>query len=432
MQILQNLKQRWEEVEKPFLIHNDRSLSFNEIINQTSIDLSQIKDGDVVALVGDFDPQTILTLLLLIDKKAIIAPLTKETKSQHEYFFKSAIVDIVIENNQIRRIKNNNQHKLIEKLRANNNPGLILFSTGTTGHPKAILHDLTLFIKRFETPRPTLKTINFLLFDHIGGLNTLLHTLFNKGTIISTKSRSVERILDKCNKHNVEVLPTTPTFLRMMLMSGLVPKNVPNSLKIITYGTERMDQPTLDLLCKHLPNIDFRQTFGMSELGIVRVKSKARNSLFMKIGGEGVETRVIKGVLEIRSASRMLGYLNADSPFDKDGWYCTKDVVEKNGDYYMITGRTSETINVGGLKFMASEVERIVLQFEGIELAKVESKTNPITGQHVELIVQPTNDTILKKSKLRSYLSENLPSHMTPKRIKISEVSIGHRFKKGN
>jgi non-ribosomal peptide synthetase component E (peptide arylation enzyme) len=128
----------------------------------------------------------------------------------------------------------------------------------------------------------------------------------------------------------------------------------------------------------------------------------------------------------------MLGYLNADSPFDKDGWYCTKDVVEKNGDYYMITGRTSETINVGGLKFMASEVERIVLQFEGIELAKVESKTNPITGQHVELIVQPTNDTILKKSKLRSYLSENLPSHMTPKRIKISEVSIGHRFKKGN
>ena len=34
-----------------------------------------------------------------------------------------------------------------------------------------------------------------------------------------------------------------------------------------------MDQPTLDALCKILPNIDFRQTFGMSELGIVRVKA---------------------------------------------------------------------------------------------------------------------------------------------------------------
>ena len=66
--------------------------------------------------------------------------------------------------------------------------------------------------------------------------------------------------------------------------------------RIITYGTERMDQPTLDGLCELLPNIEFRQTFGMSELGIVRVKSESSNSLFMKIGGEGVETKVMNNV----------------------------------------------------------------------------------------------------------------------------------------
>ena len=53
---------------------------------------------------------------------------------------------------------------------------------------------------------------------------------------------------------------------------------------------------------------------GCPSLGIVRVKSEARNSLFMKVGGEGVETRVVDTVLEIRSATRMLGYLNAASP----------------------------------------------------------------------------------------------------------------------
>ena len=57
-----------------------------------------------------------------------------------------------------------------------------------------------------------------------------------------------------------------------------------NTLKL-SHGTERMDQPTLDALCEQLPKIDFRQTYGMTELGVVRVKSKARNSLFMKIGG---------------------------------------------------------------------------------------------------------------------------------------------------
>ena len=66
-------------------------------------------------------------------------------------------------------------------------------------------------MKRFETSTNT-KTINFLLFDHIGGLNTLLHTLFNKGTVVAPKSRSVPDILETCKMHQIEVLPTTPTF----------------------------------------------------------------------------------------------------------------------------------------------------------------------------------------------------------------------------
>jgi acyl-CoA synthetase (AMP-forming)/AMP-acid ligase II len=430
MKILEDLKERWQGIGYPFLVHSTGELRFSEIAKQESIDLSDVKSGDVVALIGDFNPQSILTLLQLIDKNVILVPLTIDTKLQHDYFFKSALVDLVIEEGLVRRIKHNSKHKYIEKLRIEEHAGLVLFSTGTTGRPKAILHDLTLFMQRFETPRPTLKTINFLLFDHIGGLNTLLHTLFNKGTVVAPKSRSVEDILATCDRHKIEVLPTTPTFLRMMLMSGLIPESFPESLRIITYGTERMDQPTLDALCELLPHVDFRQTFGMSELGIVRVKSEARNSLFMKIGGEGVKTRVVNNVLEIHSQTRMLGYLNAESPFDKDGWYNTQDIVEEQRGYYKVTGRTNEVINVGGLKFMASEVERVALYFENVELAKAEGIENPITGQHVELTVQSTKEHDIEKAKLKAFLTSQLPSHMIPKRLKVSSISVGHRFKK--
>jgi acyl-CoA synthetase (AMP-forming)/AMP-acid ligase II len=191
-----------------------------------------------------------------------------------------------------------------------------------------------------------------------------------------------------------------------------------------------MDKPTLDALCELLPNINFRQTFGMSELGIVRVKSEARDSLFMKVGGEGVETRVIDNVLEIRSKTRMLGYLNADSPFDEEGWYNTKDIVEERDGYYKVTGRNSEVINVGGLKFMASEVERVALQFDGVELAKAEGKPNPITGQHVELTVQSALSSEVDKTALKTFLINNLGSYMVPKRLKIASISVGHRFKR--
>ncbi|WP_232790199.1 class I adenylate-forming enzyme family protein [Aeromonas sobria] len=430
MELLEKLGGIWRGIDYPFLIHKGDELRFSEIANQSPIDLSDVRKGDVVALIGDFNPSSILALLRLIDLGVILVPLTIETKHEHEYFFESALVDVIIEGDQVQRRLHNQKHDFIEKLRSLEHAGLVLFSTGTTGRPKAILHNLTLFLKRFETPRPTLRTINFLLFDHIGGINTLLHTLFNKGVVIAPEYRTVESILETCRKFDVEALPTTPTFLRMMLMSGAIPGNVPDCLKVITYGTERMDQATLDELCKLLPNVDFRQTFGMSELGILRVKSESRDSIYMKIGGEGVETRVVDGVLHIRSNSRMLGYLNAPSPFDADGWYDTKDVVDVKDQYYKVTGRVSDVINVGGLKFMASEVERVALEFPNVSLVKAMPKQNPITGQHVELLVQPTTEGAVDKVALMEFFKERLQQHMVPKRICFGSVVVGHRFKK--
>ena len=430
MDIINKLKSRWKNIKYPFFIHPKGELLFSDFFKQNSTDLSIVKKGDVVALIGDFNTKSIMTLLQLIQKKTILVPLILATRSQHDYFFKTALVDIVIEGSAVRRIKHNRTHEFINILRNKNHAGLIAFTSGTTSGPKAVFHDLTLFMQRFETPRPTFKTLNFLMFDHIGGLNTLLHTLFNKGTIVIPKSHSVEDILETCSKHSIEVLPATPTFLRMMLLSGFIPEKISPSLSIITYGSERMDQPTLDRLCELLPKIDFRQTYGTSELGVLRVKSKARNSLFMKVGGEGGETRGRDNILEIRSSTRMLGYLNAASPFDKDGWYRTNDIVNVNEGYYMITGRTSEIINVGGLKFIASEVERVALQFDGVELVKVVGKQNPISGQHAELTIKSVHKMEIDMSEFKKFLKKNLPRHMVPQKIRISTVSVGHRQKR--
>jgi acyl-coenzyme A synthetase/AMP-(fatty) acid ligase len=127
----------------------------------------------------------------------------------------------------------------------------------------------------------------------------------------------------------------------------------------------------------------------------------------------------------------MLGYLNAPSPFEADGWYDTRDLVEERNGSFRITGRAADVINVAGLKFMPAEVERVALQFPSVVFATAYARANPITGQHVELVVEPRSESAVDLVELKAFLAERLLPHMVPRRIRVEAINVGHRFKKG-
>ena len=430
MVLLQHLSDIWAKETKPIVICKDKEIYFRDLRNFQYQNLDIISKGDVVALIGDYDPQTLAYLIKLIDLKAIIVPLTNLTNEQHDQFFDVACVDYIICDGKISKRNHNNKNEKIENLRQLNHAGLVAFSSGTSSTPKGILHDLSIFLSKFLEPKKSLKTLNFLLFDHVGGLNTLFYSLFNNATSVIPSARTVESVIETCAKHEVQLLPTTPTFLRMLLMSGYIPEQIPPALRTITYGTEIMDDSTLKSLCELLPKVDFRQTYGVSELGVFSIKREARSSLYFKISGEGVRVRIKNEVLQIKSTKRMIGYLNAPSPFDKNGWYNTRDIVRERGGFYKIVGRDSEIINVSGLKFMASDVEQVIMRYKDILLAKVLAKNNPITGQHCEVKIQPVDKLNFDIKDFKIFMSKNLQSHMIPKRISIEDVTIGHRLKR--
>ena len=123
MEIVERLQSIWAGIDYPFLIHRGRELRFADIAGQETAPLDDVRAGDVVALIGDFNPISILTLLKLIDLETIVVPLTQETASQHEYFFDAASVDVVIENGETRRLSRDETHPLIEELRGGLMPG---------------------------------------------------------------------------------------------------------------------------------------------------------------------------------------------------------------------------------------------------------------------------------------------------------------------
>ena len=429
MSLLQTLIHKADNPDRPFLMGRDHCLSLTEIA-QVGTDCQDIEPGEVVALVGDFDAQSIANLLALIDRGAVIMPLTEASAAQHGYFLEAGHADWLSQDGKKTRLRQGlSEYPFLQNLRERGHAGLILFSSGSTGRPKAILHDFSRFLARYATPRPAWITLNFLLFDHIGGLNTLFHTLYNNGLVIRPSGRTPAAVVNDIQRHSIQLLPTTPTFLRLWALEGIpAPSEIP-SLRLITYGTERMDQHTLSLLAEALPEVDIRQTYGMSELGILRVRTRSRDGLWIQVGGEGVESKVVDGELYLRAQNRMEGYLNAPSPFDDDGWYSTRDIVECDGPWLRITGRRDTLINVGGLKVLPSEVEHAALQFPGICLARAEGRSNPVTGMHVELLCQPEKDVSIDKKAFQRHLRTLLPPHAVPARLVFGQVPVGHRYK---
>lgn len=428
---------------EPALIWNDCTTSYGELLERVRfwnafLDEHRVAPGEVVTLEGDYSPAAVSLLLALIERGVIVVPLTKAVEAHREEFLEIAQVESIVHIDeqdrwQFTRTGRTADNALIVALRETGDPGLVLFSSGSTGKSKAALHNFARLLEKFKTPRQRMRTITFLLLDHIGGVNTLLYTLSNGGVVISLRDRDPEVVCQAIERHKAEMLPTSPTFLNLLLMSHAYERYDLSSLKLITYGTEVMPESTLTRLHELFPHIKLQQTYGLSELGILRSKSKDSGSLWVKVGGEGFETKVVDGVLWIKAHSAMLGYLNAPSPFDAEGWFNTNDMVEVDGEYIRILGRKTEIINVGGQKVYPAEVESVLLQMENVVDAVVVGEPHPLTGAIVTArvnLAQPEPAQAFRQ-RMRAFCRERLAAYKIPVKVEIvDDEQFNARYKR--
>lgn len=430
------------------VVSDSQSVSYIEIHQrigawQNRLHEYGINSGSVVAVIGDYSPEFASLLLALLINRNIVVPLTFETRTQHPRFLQLAGVEFVFEvvanNRDFDVIKQDHSchHEYIQRLQQNSESGLVLFTSGTSGESKGAVLSVDRLFEKFRkcTSRPekALRSLVFLKLDHIGGINTLCSILFSGGTAISIAERSPAAVCAAIETHRVELLPTTPTFLNMLLLSAIYKEHNLSSLKMITYGTEPMPKSTLLAVNRVFPEIKLKQTYGLTELGIFATRSRDSSSDWLMIGGEGVETRVVNNILHIRTRNAMLGYLNASSPFTDDGWYITGDQVEIEGDYFRILGRDSEIINVSGEKVYPAEVENALLEMDNVRDVLVQGKPNPVTGHIVtaQFFLDKPEDRRSLHDRVHGHCRDRLEPFKVPKLIGISEQAfVGSRLKK--
>src|SRR5947208_9104879 len=432
-----------QHADSEAVIWHDQIFAYSELLDWTNhwrsyLRENRIATGTVTAIEADFSPNAIALMLALIESGCIAVPLTSSVAAKKAEFMAIAGVEALLELDardeaRLRRFERPPTHEILQRLREREHPGLILFSSGSTGESKAAVHDIVGMLGKFKVRRHARRAITFLLYDHIGGFNTMLYQLSNAGCIVTVQDRDPDTVLRAVEQHKVELLPTSPTFINLILLSEAYRRYDLSSLKIVTYGTEPMPESTLRRFHQVLLHVELQQTYGLSEVGILRSKSRSSDSLWVKLGGEGFQTRVVNEILQIKAESAMLGYLNAPSPFTDDGWFNTGDKVEVDGDYFRILGRQSEIINVGGQKVYPAEVESVLQEMPEIAEVAVYGEKNAIVGQIVCAAVRlrEARDARDFQGELRQFCRQRLQAFQIPARIRFVDGALhGQRFKK--
>ena len=426
------------------IIYNGKKYSYNELYIKIkeieSFIKDKIKSGEVVAILADYSFVSIALFFALYENKNIIAPITstskKEIDGKVKESFSTKIINLEDENLVITNIKSEASHKIINDLQNSKCAGLILFSSGSTGAPKAMIHNLDTLVDSYgDKKQKQINMLVFLMFDHIGGINTMLNILSMNATMIIPQNRNADDICQLIEEYKIAVLPSSPTFLNLILINRSYEKYDLSSLRMITYGTETMPEGLLNRLKAVFSKVRFLQTFGTSETGIAATSSKSSSSTFMKIDDENLEYKIVDNELWLRSKTQILGYLNRSmESFTNDGWFKTGDLVElDNEGFIKIIGRNKEIINVGGQKVLPSEVESVLLGMDEIEDCLVYGEQNAITGQSVscDVVLKHGIDDSGFKILVRKFCKDKLDNFKIPTRVNVvQKTEFTERFKK--
>jgi len=389
-----------------------------------------VEPGEVVVTPGEAALESIVWLFAVASVGGVVAPLRPERRTHAQAWKTFLKIGWRVEEGRLVRESSGEACErtsaLLHTLRERAHPGLILATGGTSGTPKVVLHDLVLLgstipVRNAERP---LRILPLLKFDHIGGLDAVWRALAAGHCLVCPPVEfSIDAVAAAIERHTVEVLPATPSFLNLLMLGNVRQERDLTSLRTVPYGAEPMSAALLVRLRSSFPNVDFVERFGTSETGALPVSSTAEGLVLREASGR-FDWKVVEGELWIKSPAQALGYLSGgDRLFDSSGWFRTGDLAQYQGDRSIrVLGRKVELINVGGEKVLPASVESALLEHPCVADCRVSGSPNAVLGQVVvaDLVwTGPENDPLEVKKKLHDFVAALLPKSHLPVVVRL-------------
>ena len=322
---------------------------------------------------------------------------------------------------------------------------LILYTSGTTGRPKAVLHSHntgpTRLRRAFEhwcgTDTGTLLMASPV--THVTGLSGLELPFYRDSRTVFMDRWNAAEALEIIEREQVTVsLGATPFLHELIHQAEQHGRRLP-SLKVFACGGAEVPPALIYKAREVFDNCRAFRVFGSSEVPLVTLGFVGEAQLEQAATTDGeicdYEVRLLdeegqlvgpgqEGEICVRGAAMFLGYADPEqtaASFDADGFFATGDLGRITAsNAIVITGRKKDLINRGGEKISAKEVEDILHQHLAIDEAAVVSMPHPRLGETLcAYVILKPGQTLTLATLLDSISQAGVARQKLPERLQV-------------
>lgn len=456
--------ERWEN--RPHIFHGDRCIRFAELLNAThakatALRSSGVKAGDRVFLLGWNDIEWVVNFWACL-RAGAVPVLANAWWSAEEVSSGLALIEpaLVLADSKlaskipegfntgawgIDTSASTPHQSLPSASQDERDTALIIFTSGTSGSPKAVVLSHQALLARLQmtlhVTRKLPHQVNGNAHDvtlisgplfHVGGMQTLLRAIIVGDSLVLLKGRfDPVDVLNVIERHKVNRWNAVPTMVTRLLDHPDVGHRDLTSLKSISIGGAPVHQELMQRVRIQLPSVSPRipTGYGLTENG-GQATASAGSEDPDKLGSTGrplpcVEVSFLEhpglpdGEVLLRSPTQMSGYFGmTESPIDAEGWLHTGDLgrLDEKGNLW-ITGRCKDMIIRGGENIAPAAVERALVAIDGVTEAAVFGVPHRDLGEEVMAIVVVEKN--ITQEQLQTTLRTHLASFAVPSRWQL-------------
>lgn len=297
----------------------------------------------------------------------------------------------------------------------NSNSRITIFTSGTTGQPKKIRHDVQTLTRSVRQGGNYTNHIWGYTYNptHMAGIQVFFQAFMNKNVIVNVFNRPRHEVYEMVDRYSITHLSATPTFYRLLLP---VEKTCPTVLRV-TLGGEKSDGHLYQAIRAIFPSAKINNVYASTEAGSLFA---SKGDCFQLPAANRDKFKITDGELLIHRS--LLG--TSDSLVLDGDFYHSGDLIEwvnQQEGLFRFKGRKNELINVGGYKVNPEEVEMTLNSIEGVRQSIVYGKANSVIGSILCADILLEQNVKMRELDIRQALNGKLQDYKIPRRIRFVE-----------